>query len=107
MDINCIASNLPTVAVELEIGYSVVPITDELPNEETPVEPLLNINDQSLTARQIADALPGGIGNSTARKILNARNILNNQKFENSDALKSIPNISVNWDEVLPLISFE
>lgn len=64
-EINCIASNLPTVAVELEIGYSVVPITDELPNEETPVEePIVEPISATITFNKDATVTPTNLGAS-------------------------------------------
>ncbi|MEM9482116.1 MAG: hypothetical protein AAGA83_00335 [Cyanobacteria bacterium P01_F01_bin.116] len=82
-------------------------LSPETETDKTEQVVKVEINSSRLTAREMADALPGGVGMATANKILKDRKKQPNQKFENLDALKAIQGITVQWDEIEHLISFE
>ena len=69
---------------------------DEIPAEVFPVERRLNMN---LATAELIAKIVKGVGYATAKKIVEYRNSLPNERFVDLEQLRKVPR--VNWDAVI------
>jgi DNA uptake protein ComE-like DNA-binding protein len=84
---------------------SMAQITQAQAETKVVADSAVNINDPSLSDKELARAITG-IGLVTARKILIARNEQFDGKFTSLEDLKTV-RASVAWESIEPLIKFE